>query len=116
MQIPWDITVAEVEDWLPAETLAPFEQCVMAVHILCNRFVYHLLLYVNPADFSPRSSDGRTLNQCYVEAASVAAARTIVRSRDGKKMRHRPVHVTLSSQGEFLNTVRCRFPRSFCAE
>lgn len=39
LQIPWDITVAEVEDWLPVETLAPIEQCVMAVHILCNRFV-----------------------------------------------------------------------------
>lgn len=37
VQIPWDITVAEVEDWLPAESLAPVEKCVMAVHILCNR-------------------------------------------------------------------------------
>lgn len=38
-QIPWDVTVNEVEQWLPADSLAPLESCVMAVHILCNRCV-----------------------------------------------------------------------------
>lgn len=51
------------------------------------------------------SADGRTLNQCYVEAASLEWARQIVRSRDGRKLRNRPVHVTLSGHGEFLTTV-----------
>jgi len=51
------------------------------------------------------SADGRTLNQCYVEASSLEMARLIVRSRDGRKLRNRPVHVTLNGPGEFLNTV-----------
>lgn len=38
IQIPWDVTVAEIEDWLPIHSLAPIEACVLAVHILCNRW------------------------------------------------------------------------------
>ncbi|KAK4702948.1 hypothetical protein P7C70_g3272, partial [Phenoliferia sp. Uapishka_3] len=85
--IPWDVTVAQIEDWLPKDSLAPIDQCILAVHILCNR------------------ADGRTLNQCYVEAASVTAARTIVRTRDGKKLLNRPVHITISTSSEFMNTL-----------
>lgn len=40
-------------------------------------------------------------------------ARLIVRSRDGRKLRNRPVHVTLNGPGEFLNTVSSQaFPAS----
>ncbi|KAI5475460.1 hypothetical protein MNV49_001351 [Pseudohyphozyma bogoriensis] len=85
--IPWDVTASEVEQWLPDGSLPPLEDCVLAVHILCNR------------------TDGRTLNQCYVEAVSVAAARDIVRTRDGKKLRGRTVHATISDQGELMTTI-----------
>ena len=63
--------------------------------------------FVDCSILSPRSrsADGRTLNQCYVEAASLEMARLIVRSRDGRKLRNRPVHVTLNGPGEFLSTV-----------
>ncbi|KAK4047184.1 hypothetical protein OIO90_006293 [Microbotryomycetes sp. JL221] len=85
--IPWDITVAEVEDWLPENCLPPVANCFMSVHILCNR------------------TDGRTLNQCYVEVESMEAARTVVRLRDGQKMRSRWVHVTVSGPAELLSTL-----------
>lgn len=49
------------------------------------------------------------MNQCYVEASSVDAARQIVRTRDGKKLLNRPVHITISSSTEFMNTVGLLF-------
>lgn len=52
------------------------------------------------------STDGRTLNQAYLECASLAAAQKIVRARDGTYLGSRPVHVSLSSQTELLQTVR----------
>ncbi|KAL8283875.1 hypothetical protein RQP46_005307 [Phenoliferia psychrophenolica] len=85
--IPWDVTVAQIEDWLPQDSLAPVDKCVLAVHILCNR------------------ADGRTLNQCYIEASSITAARNIVRTRDGRKLLDRPVHITISSSSEFMSTL-----------
>ncbi|GAA5920823.1 hypothetical protein JCM3775_003966 [Rhodotorula graminis] len=110
--VPWELTVDEVEAWLPPGTLASDrtgttggaadtieevqvdegrvgdgEGVTLAVHILCNR------------------ADGRTLNQAYIECSSRAAARKIVRLRDGFKLRNRTIHVAMSSQGELLGTV-----------
>jgi len=51
------------------------------------------------------SLDGRTLNQAFVECSSLEAAKTIVRQRDGSRLKMRTVHVALSSQGELLSTV-----------
>ncbi|GAA5914790.1 hypothetical protein JCM5296_005167 [Sporobolomyces johnsonii] len=103
--VPWEVTVDEIERWLPDGSLASDLEpttgreggdegkgekvggVTLAVHILCNR------------------ADGRTLNQAYVECSSLLAARQLVRSRDGSKLRGRPVHVTLSSQAELLTTL-----------
>ncbi|GAA6021264.1 hypothetical protein JCM10207_002595 [Rhodosporidiobolus poonsookiae] len=104
--VPWEATAAEVEAWVGEGNLASdlddeamrsagsggdgnekAKRVTLAVHILCNR------------------ADGRTLNQAYLECSSRAAARTIVRLKDGSKLRHRPVHVSLASQGEFLTTL-----------
>ncbi|GAA5900382.1 hypothetical protein JCM8208_005346 [Rhodotorula glutinis] len=107
--VPWEVTVDEVEAWLPRGTLASDgtgtngdtieevhedegrvgdgEGVTLAVHILCNR------------------ADGRTLNQAYIECSSRAAARKIVRLRDGFKLRNRTIHVAMSSQGELLGTI-----------
>lgn len=106
-QIPWDVTVKEISDWLPDDTLAPQ---TLSVSILCNRYVVSALL-LRWNELNGNRSDGRTLNQCYIEVASVTAARTIVRTRNGKKLRNRPVHITLSTQGEFMSTVRAHLPR-----
>lgn len=64
-------------------------------------------------DLVEYSLDGRTLNQAFVECSSVEAAKTIVRQRDGSRLRGRPVHVTMSSQGELLSTVSFDTPRDF---
>ncbi|GAA5844873.1 hypothetical protein JCM3766R1_004377 [Sporobolomyces carnicolor] len=48
--------------------------------------------------------DGRTLNQAFVECSSVEAAKAIVRSREGTRLRDRPIHVAMSSQTELLTT------------
>ncbi|GAA5964765.1 hypothetical protein JCM21900_000195 [Sporobolomyces salmonicolor] len=103
--IPWEVTVDEIERWLPDGSLASDLEpsmgrieggegkgektggVTLAVHILCNR------------------ADGRTLNQAYVECSSLLAARQLVRSTDGSKLRGRPVHVTRSSQAELLTTL-----------
>ncbi|KAK4047078.1 hypothetical protein OIV83_005641 [Microbotryomycetes sp. JL201] len=85
--IPWDVTAAEIEAWLPNAILPSVNDCFLPIHILCNR------------------TDGRTLNQCYVEAESIDAARVLVRVRDGHKLRQRPVHLTLCGQGELLSTL-----------
>ncbi|BGP42797.1 hypothetical protein JCM10449v2_006809 [Rhodotorula kratochvilovae] len=105
--VPWEVTVDEIEAWLPSGCLArdsgagagaqeggeegprggEGEGVTLAVHVLCNR------------------ADGRTLNQAYVECSSRAAARKIVRLRDGVRLRSRPVHITIASQGELLGTV-----------
>ncbi|GAA5879959.1 hypothetical protein JCM16303_004414 [Sporobolomyces ruberrimus] len=98
--VPWSVTADEIEHWLPDDTLAsalglssdycvdrPVERVTLAVHILCNRV------------------DGRTLNQAFIECASVEAAKTIVRARDGTRCNGRPVHVTMSSQSELLSTI-----------
>ncbi|GAA5984507.1 hypothetical protein JCM11641_007005 [Rhodosporidiobolus odoratus] len=104
--LPWEVTADEVEKWVGEANLASdldedmlksrkedegglakAKRVTLAVHILCNR------------------ADGRTLNQAYLECSSRSAARTIVRLKDGSKLRNRPVHVSLSSQGEFLTTL-----------
>ncbi|GAA5852549.1 hypothetical protein JCM9279_005507 [Rhodotorula babjevae] len=110
--VPWEVTVDEIEAWLPRGTLASDETgtnggigdaieevqeeegrlgdgegVTLAVHILCSR------------------GDGRTLNQAYIECSSRAAARKTVRLRDGFKLRNRIIHVAMSSQGELLSTV-----------
>lgn len=59
-----------------------------------------------------RSTDGRTLNQAYIECSSRSAARKIVRLRDGVKLCNRPVHVSIASQGELLGTIRRCFRAS----
>lgn len=61
-------------------------------------------------DLAAYSVDGRTLNQAFVECSSVEAAKAIVRSRDGTRLRDRPIHVAMSSQTELLTTVRLRPP------
>ncbi|GAA5886547.1 hypothetical protein JCM6882_001683 [Rhodosporidiobolus microsporus] len=94
--VPWEITAAEIEEWAGERNLASdldeFEErgkkrVTLAVHILCNR------------------ADGRTLNQAFLECSSPSAARALVRSKDGSKLRGRPVHVSLTGQGEFLTTL-----------
>ncbi|GAA6052139.1 hypothetical protein JCM3770_001239 [Rhodotorula araucariae] len=108
--VPWEVTVDEIEAWLPTDCLAndpvanvetgadgddeeggtragDGEGVTLAVHILCNR------------------ADGRTLNQAYVECSSRAAAHRIVRFRDGVRLRSRPVHITIANQAELLSTV-----------
>ncbi|GJN93034.1 hypothetical protein Rhopal_006079-T1 [Rhodotorula paludigena] len=104
--VPWEVTVDQIEAWLPHgtlasdlgnagsalaaegdEALAANAGVTMAVHILCNR------------------TDGRTLNQAYIECSSRSAARKIVRLRDGVKLCNRPVHVSIASQSELLETV-----------
>ncbi|GAA5886539.1 hypothetical protein JCM6882_001680 [Rhodosporidiobolus microsporus] len=94
--VPWEITAAEIEEWAGERNLASdldeFEEkgkkrVTLAVHILCNR------------------ADGRTLNQAFLECSSASAARALVRSKDGSKLRGRPVHVSLTGQGEFLTTL-----------
>ncbi|KAM0786987.1 hypothetical protein ACM66B_002405 [Microbotryomycetes sp. NB124-2] len=85
--IPWDITASEIEAWLPKNVLPSVDECFLPIHVLCNR------------------TDGRTLNQCYVEAESIEAARILVRLRDGVKLGARPVHLTLCSQGDLLSTL-----------
>ncbi|GAA5866222.1 hypothetical protein JCM8547_007208 [Rhodosporidiobolus lusitaniae] len=102
--VPWEVTAAEIEAWAGDGNLASdldedelrkgegegdgkIKRVTLAVHILCNR------------------ADGRTLNQAYLECSSRSAARSIVRLKDGSKLRNRPVHVSLSSQGEFLTTL-----------
>ncbi|GAA5950509.1 hypothetical protein JCM10213_000987, partial [Rhodosporidiobolus nylandii] len=99
-----EVTAAEVESWVGEAKLASdldedalgeagsgggekAKRVTLAVHILCNR------------------ADGRTLNQAYLECSSRQAARDIVRLKDGSKLRDRPVHVSLSSQGELLTTL-----------
>ncbi|BGP10741.1 hypothetical protein JCM10049v2_006633 [Rhodotorula toruloides] len=90
--VPWSVTVKEIEDWLPkgkvlANDVEGEKKATLAVHLLCNR------------------TDGRTLNQAYLECASLAAAQKIVRARDGTYLGSRPVHVSLSSQTELLQTI-----------
>ncbi|GAA5948229.1 hypothetical protein JCM3765_001327 [Sporobolomyces pararoseus] len=98
--LPWSVTADEVEHWLPDGSLASdvgfspelvenvhVERVTLAVHILCNRV------------------DGRTLNQAFVECSSLEAAKSIVRSRDGTRLRGRPLHVAMSTQSELLTTI-----------
>jgi len=68
---------------------------------------HHLNLQLIPKLTLPVdcSLDGRTLNQAFVECSSLEAAKTIVRQRDGSRLKMRTVHVALSSQGELLSTV-----------
>ncbi|GAA6059245.1 hypothetical protein JCM10212_006638 [Sporobolomyces blumeae] len=101
--VPWEITCDEIEQWLPEGSLASdLEPAVglseghdpgkkvgitLAVHILCNR------------------ADGRTLNQAFVECSSIEAAKEIVRTRGGSRIRGRPLHLAMSSQAELMATV-----------
>ncbi|GAA5993986.1 hypothetical protein JCM5350_008017 [Sporobolomyces pararoseus] len=98
--LPWSVAADEVEHWLPDGSLASdvgfspelvengnVERVTLAVHILCNRV------------------DGRTLNQAFVECSSVEAAKSIVRSRDGTRLRGRRLHVAMSTQSELLTTI-----------
>ncbi|BGP27040.1 RNA recognition motif domain containing protein [Rhodotorula toruloides] len=90
--VPWSVTIKEIEAWLPPEKLLASDvesgrRATLAVHLLCNR------------------TDGRTLNQAYLECASLAAAQKIVRARDGTYLGARPIHVSLSSQTELLQTI-----------
>ncbi|BGP73141.1 hypothetical protein NBRC10513v2_006545 [Rhodotorula toruloides] len=90
--VPWSVTVKEIEAWLPKEKVLASEvdgerKATLAVHLLCNR------------------TDGRTLNQAYLECASLAAAQNILRACDGTYLGSRPVHVSLSSQSELLQTI-----------
>ncbi|GAA6044034.1 hypothetical protein JCM8097_001380 [Rhodosporidiobolus ruineniae] len=111
--VPWEITVREIEEWVASASLTSageaegdeamlasevddeglrmlgegVKRVTLAVHVLCNRV------------------DGRTLNQAYLELASLAAARRLVRTKDGSVLRRRAVHVSLASQAELLTTL-----------
>ncbi|GAA5838009.1 hypothetical protein JCM11251_006822 [Rhodosporidiobolus azoricus] len=94
--LPWEVTVSEIEQWAGEGNLASDlddfgamggKRVTLAVHILCNR------------------ADGRTLNQAFLECSSLSTARALVRSQDGSKLRGRPVHVSLTGQSEFLTTL-----------
>lgn len=85
--IPWETTFDMVQAWLPENTLLANDDTVLPVHILCNR------------------TDGRTLNQCYIELRDLDAARLVVRQRNGTRLGHRPVAVSLATQAELLTVV-----------
>ncbi|BGP34722.1 hypothetical protein JCM10296v2_006544 [Rhodotorula toruloides] len=98
--VPWSITVKEVEAWLPkgkvlASDVEGERKATLAIHLLCNR------------------TDGRTLNQAYLECASLAAAQKIVRACDGTYLGSRPLHVSLSSQTELLQTIFSNYTPGF---
>ncbi|GAA5942945.1 RNA-binding protein [Sporobolomyces koalae] len=106
--VPWDITADDIEHWLPDGTLASDtaegpelievglnERVALAVHILCNRL------------------DGRTLNQAFVECSSPQAAKAVVRTRDGARLKGRPLHLSISSQSELLSTIFPTHARGF---
>jgi len=85
-QIPWGLTVSQVAEWLPPDSLPA--AAAHPIHILINRQTQH------------------TLNQAYVELASLEKAKTLVRAnlKDGK-IGERPIGVALSSQQELIENV-----------
>ncbi|KAI5478624.1 RNA recognition motif domain containing protein [Pseudohyphozyma bogoriensis] len=86
--IPWDLSVFDVLDWMPsAVPLPPTSTHALSIHILCSRL------------------DGKTLNQMYLELPTLVDAYTLIRLKDGKKIVGRPISVVLASQFELMQQV-----------
>ncbi|KAK4698199.1 hypothetical protein P7C70_g8087, partial [Phenoliferia sp. Uapishka_3] len=86
--IPWDLSIYDVLDWIPASVpRIPAEDHALSIHILCNRI------------------DCRTLNMCYIELPTLAAAHALIRLKNAKLICGRPISVVLSSQTELLEQI-----------
>lgn len=105
-QIRWNITVADVEAWIPPAVprISPEDQ-PLSIHILCNRFVSFLEILDSLLNSGCTSADGKTLNQLYIELSTLQAAQTLVRLKNDRPLAGRLVAVGLSTFEELMEHI-----------
>ncbi|BGP34788.1 hypothetical protein JCM10296v2_006610 [Rhodotorula toruloides] len=82
--IPFHTKKSEIEAWLPKDALPPRDEVEMPIHLILHR------------------ATGRTLPHCYIETASIDAARSLIESKDKSILGDRTIRVKWERPGELL--------------